>query len=437
MKLLRDVDGDEVSLVRRAANRRRFLLLKGDDGLDKELADILDVPWEREGALLDQIRKEGVDDPVIEKAIVAGIRLLKGVEGEFSPELVAKVGRELYGVKNPKLNSSGADAEGDLFGSEGSDDDADGSASGPSKDGSGRDGELIGSGSAPKVAADSDGADKEPDNDEDDMHKAEFSSDERKRLAGNGQALPDGSFPIRNKSDLSNAIQAYGRASDKGRAKSWIIRRAKALGATGMLPDSWGVQKSDEDPVDEVVEDKGGTVEVPVPVRKEDGTWDLSGVPVESRPFYEAMIEKADRAESDLKETREQLAKAEDTIRSKEMVEKAAQYSHVAPADELAPILKAAAEKLDSETFEKLETLLGAAEERVQKGDLFQEKGRASIEDGTSGKSDAWTEIVTKADELVEKSEKPLTQDQAVSRVLAENPDLYAKYLADSGLGVV
>src|SRR4051812_5356028 len=154
MQLLTDVDGDEVSLVRRAANRRRFLLLKGDEQLSGELSDILEVPWEREGALLDEIRKDGVSNETVEKAVVAAVRLLKGVEGEFSPELIEKLGDELYGISNPKLNTSrGSGNGGKLFGS-GDGDDYPGSGSGEDiRTGSGRDGELTGKAKpAPKVA---------------------------------------------------------------------------------------------------------------------------------------------------------------------------------------------------------------------------------------------------------------------------------------------
>ena len=67
----------------------------------------------------------------------------------------------------------------------------------------------------------------------------EISEEERKELAKKGEALPDGSFPIRNKSDLENAVHAYGRAKDKEKAKRHIIRRAKALEATDQLPADW------------------------------------------------------------------------------------------------------------------------------------------------------------------------------------------------------
>lgn len=66
----------------------------------------------------------------------------------------------------------------------------------------------------------------------------------REKAADKGEALPDGSFPIRNKSDLHNAIQAFGRAKDKDRAKRHIIKRARALGAVSELPEDWGVTAS-------------------------------------------------------------------------------------------------------------------------------------------------------------------------------------------------
>lgn len=60
--------------------------------------------------------------------------------------------------------------------------------------------------------------------------------------AEKGHALPDGSFPIRNGSELSDAIQALGRAKDTAKAKRHIIKRARALGLIKKLPDSWGVR---------------------------------------------------------------------------------------------------------------------------------------------------------------------------------------------------
>ncbi len=69
--------------------------------------------------------------------------------------------------------------------------------------------------------------------------KRDFSDKQRSKMADAGTAMPDGSFPIANKSDLKNAIQAFGRAKNKSAAKAHIKTRAKALGATDLLPDDW------------------------------------------------------------------------------------------------------------------------------------------------------------------------------------------------------
>ena len=62
----------------------------------------------------------------------------------------------------------------------------------------------------------------------------------REKLAKEGKALKDGSFPIRNVSDLKNAIQSYGRAKDKDLAKKHIIKRAKDLQRYyDLIPEEW------------------------------------------------------------------------------------------------------------------------------------------------------------------------------------------------------
>jgi hypothetical protein len=58
-------------------------------------------------------------------------------------------------------------------------------------------------------------------------------------MAESGEAMEGGEFPIKTKKDLENAVQAYGRAKDKAKAKAHIIARAKALDATDMLPEDW------------------------------------------------------------------------------------------------------------------------------------------------------------------------------------------------------
>jgi hypothetical protein len=68
---------------------------------------------------------------------------------------------------------------------------------------------------------------------------SDLDTKERKKLAEEGKALPDGSFPIRNREDLKDAVHSYGRANDKEEAKRWIKRRAKELNAGKELPEDW------------------------------------------------------------------------------------------------------------------------------------------------------------------------------------------------------
>jgi hypothetical protein len=75
--------------------------------------------------------------------------------------------------------------------------------------------------------------------------KRAVSDKERADLADKGNAMPDGSYPIANVSDLHNAIQAIGRAKNRSAVMAHIKRRAAALGAEGALPDSWKAAESE------------------------------------------------------------------------------------------------------------------------------------------------------------------------------------------------
>ncbi len=64
---------------------------------------------------------------------------------------------------------------------------------------------------------------------------------ERIRLAEEGKALKDGSFPIRNESDLRNAIHAFGRAKPgkRGLVRRHIVKMARALDRKDLVPEAW------------------------------------------------------------------------------------------------------------------------------------------------------------------------------------------------------
>lgn len=72
-----------------------------------------------------------------------------------------------------------------------------------------------------------------------DLRAREFSTEERERLAKEGKAMPDGSYPIVTREDLENAIQAIGRSDDPEATKRHIKKRARDLGLTELIPEGW------------------------------------------------------------------------------------------------------------------------------------------------------------------------------------------------------
>jgi hypothetical protein len=61
----------------------------------------------------------------------------------------------------------------------------------------------------------------------------------RTTAAKRGLAMPDGSFPIADRTDLEKAVKAYGRAKNRSAAKRHIMKRARTLRAEAALPQDW------------------------------------------------------------------------------------------------------------------------------------------------------------------------------------------------------
>lgn len=88
----------------------------------------------------------------------------------------------------------------------------------------------------------------------------DYSPEERDQMAKDGEAMPDGSFPIADCADLDNAIQSVGRAKDQEAAKKHIKKRAKALKCDVEFPDGWAVEESDEPTIGEEDQKTAGII---------------------------------------------------------------------------------------------------------------------------------------------------------------------------------
>lgn len=95
-----------------------------------------------------------------------------------------------------------------------------------------------------------------------DIAKGKYSAEELRSMLGRGQAFRNAngqpSYPIGDKEDLSNAIHAVGRGGASHDAiRAYIIRRAKALGASDMIPDNWSSSGSNKAVDSEVTAEEG------------------------------------------------------------------------------------------------------------------------------------------------------------------------------------
>ena len=440
MKLLTDVEVDEVSPVRRAANRRRFILKEDGEelGVDAEIADIMADPWEHEGAMLDGLRAAGADETV-QKAAVAAVRLLKGVEEDLPApmqELIEKLGREQYPVANGPLNTRKDDDE------EPDDDEDD--EDGVTKDSSAPYGNVT----YADPGYQSDGQKRYPLDSETHIraawsyinmpkNAAKYSGSQVAQIKGRIRAAMK-----RIGANVSKSEEEIEEMLDATPLTGWTLARLKktfrkSQDNRAASPDDPGDTTNDDEDADSDDDNsvqKGDPVGTHVgPVQKEDGTWDLDGVPEEQRPALEVILKAQTALTEKLTSTEERLAKSEDALATRQFIAKAEnEFDSLAPADKLGPILKEAADKLSPETVEALEAVLKGANARVETGALFQELGRAALDDGP--RDDPWSQIEKAADEMVEKS-GDLTHEQAIDRVLktAEGKRLYAQYMAGEG----
>lgn len=197
-----------------------------------------------------------------------------------------------------------------------------------------------------------------------------------------------------------------------------ILKTLADLAGYG-YPEPEQTQKSEPE-----VEVEGEGQETKAELRKDDGGPNLDALPDEAKPIVEAIwkehqeaVRKAEELERVLKEERDRQLTKEFIARASEL------HSLPVSPDELGPALKRIHEATPGD-YEVVERVLKAANEALESSRVLEEVGR----------SDAVSEVAAildaRAKELVQKGEAK-TYEQAVDRVLLEQPELYSRYLAE------
>lgn len=158
----------------------------------------------------------------------------------------------------------------------------------------------------------------------------------------------------------------------------------------------------------------------------------VAQLPPELKAQWEAMQKSQQTDREQLAELKKSLADREAKATEREWLSKAEGMAKVPLAtDALGRLMHVVSKTEDSEAIASLEQLLKSVQEMVAKSELFRERGGTGQlppdRGGVFGKIDAL------AQQLVEKSERPLTIEQARTRILERHPELFDQYQAQQG----
>jgi hypothetical protein len=258
----------------------------------------------------------------------------------------------------------------------------------------------------------------------------DFSPDRRKELAQKGFALPDGSYPIENASDLSNAIAAIGRAGGKrGQVIAHIKKRARALKAAGELSDEqWArIQEADwfqaleEDTLDENTLKKSFSDALKeVFGSKPPEPQEPAGPTPEE---FAALKADKEKAEKEAQELRDAAEKAEQEKARAARVEQFQATLAVEQYAALKGVPELLAEVGNEELAGKLAEQFKALAAQAEAGDLFGERGS-----NQPGSSDDDPMVAFEKAAAAYAKEADIDINEAYSAVSRLHPDIYNAY---------
>ena len=160
-----------------------------------------------------------------------------------------------------------------------------------------------------------------------------------------------------------------------------------------------------------------------VPVKKEDGSWDLSTVDEKLKPALEVVFKSNEQLEKTNKTLADELRVERDLRITKEFNQKAIAMGYA--GDEAASVAKSLKDtySISKEAGESLEKVLKSAADKVKESEVFKEFGTT----GGHQPNSAW-EKIEKSAETIRATMPNLSQEQAIDLVMKNNPALYAEY---------
>ncbi len=163
--------------------------------------------------------------------------------------------------------------------------------------------------------------------------------------------------------------------------------------------------------------------------KRDDGSYDLSGVPEEMQATVEQLCKAQEAAIEKAAELEEILKAERDERLRRDYVEKAEKEFSSLPGTsvEIGLLLKSLND-LDTEVAEKVEGIFKSVNAQLESGSILDEVGSPAAEAEVT----AWGRIEKQAAEMVSEGTVS-SKAAAISKVLELNPKLYSEYLKEGG----
>ena len=394
--ILEALDAGEVSLVPKAANKRKFLLMKMEDPsevteemsaqfdeeiMKAELEEALATPLEDEEAIMKELLEKGTLSPQALQAVRGMVRLSRGLEGEL-PGNFMDMWRGMMGA-TPAAAAAGKQA-----------------------------------GKAPGRDKELDRYTKTKSQKEDEEMAEEVTKDavteEDPQAAAASAKSEEQEEVIKAKHEKARDEDDEEEENDKKKKLPAFLRK-----------------KKDKDKAE----------------KSADGDLDLDSLPDDVRAKVQGVFkaqedlaaQNAEMAErnavilKEQKETQAELTEERDARATERAIQKAAvDYPNLpVKADELGPIVKLATENFSEKQVETFERVLKAADNAIAESKAFEQSKETTFQLGGNADS-ALGQLKAIAKEKIEKSEEGMTEAKAFAQAADDNPGLYEQYLTET-----